>query len=265
VVPAGRSRRPDPDPPRLELHLVDDDEEIGGIDLVELQQPDDRRAAQVHERERLGQDHVSCPERRRRVGPPPRDQRLDASRRRFPQAAVPPRQQIDGVEPGVVPRAGVLGTRIAQADDQLHSRTRGVKAAPTGRPYFFFSSSSSFLPFLMTSGSAGVAGVAAATAPSAGAGSASAFTVTTWTIIISASLIAFHLASCGRSRTRIPWCSISSLMSMSMCSGMSAGSTSTSISRLTKSTMPPCCLTPLGSPLRTTGTVSVSFLSIATA
>ena len=41
-----------------------------------------------------------------------------------------------------------------------------------------------------------------------------------------------------------------------MFSGMSPGSTSISISRLTKSTMPPCCLTPLASPLSTIGTVT---------
>jgi hypothetical protein len=54
----------------------------------------------------------------------------------------------------------------------------------------YFSSSFSVLPFLITSGSA-VAGAAAAT--SAGAGS-STFSATTWTTIVSGSVIGFHLA-----------------------------------------------------------------------
>ena len=62
------------------------------------------------------------------------------------------------------------------------------------------------------------------------------------------------------SRTRTPWCSISSLTSTSTCSGMSAGSTSISISRRMNSRMPPCCLTPFGSPLTMTGIVTCSML-----
>ena len=54
--------------------------------------------------------------------------------------------------------------------------------------------------------------------------------------------------------TRTDWCSISSLTSTSMCSGMSVGRHCTWISRVTKSSRPPCCLTPAGSPLMTIGT-----------
>ena len=57
--------------------------------------------------------------------------------------------------------------------------------------------------------------------------------------------------------------SISSVTSRSMCSGMSVGRHCTWISRVTKSSRPPCALTPRGSPLTTTGTVTVIALSIA--
>ena len=69
---------------------------------------------------------------------------------------------------------------------------------------------------------------------------------TTWTMSMSASLTAFHLPPVGRSRTRTPSCSISSVTSTVMCSGMSAGRHSSTSSRCTKSTTPPCGLDALG-------------------
>src|SRR5688572_18772185 len=246
VVPSRRSGGAGPQPPQLQIHVVHDDQQIGEVDLEVAQQLADGVAAEVHERQRLGQQHARrAPLRHDRVG-----------RRRLPLQPVTVREQIQDVESDVVPGPRVLAARVPQAGDHLHS--------PPGA-YFFFSSSSSLsaLPFLITSGSAGA--TTAAAAASAGAGSSSAFSATTWTIIISGSLIAVHFSpSIFRSRTRTPSCSISSLTSTVMFSGMSPGRTSISISRLTKSTMPPCCFTPRASPLRTIGTVTVSFLSIAT-
>jgi hypothetical protein len=80
---------------------------------------------------------------------------------------------------------------------------------------------------------------------------------------VSPSVTGFHFGSTASSRTRIDSCSISSLTSTSMCSGMSVGRHSTWMSRVTKSSRPPCSFTPFGSPLITTGTVTVIALSIA--
>ena len=113
----------------------------------------------------------------------------------------------------------------------------------------------------MISGSAGVA--VATAAVSAGAATSSTFGMMTWTSMRSRSLTGFHFALVAMSRTRMPWCSISSLTSTSMCSGMSAGSTSISTSRRMNSRMPPCCFTPFGSPWTTIGMVTCSSLSIA--
>ena len=70
--------------------VVDDDEQIDRVDLVELEQRDDRCPAQVHEGERLGQDGIGRP--------PPRDQRLDPTRPRLPLRVVPAGQQIEDLE-----------------------------------------------------------------------------------------------------------------------------------------------------------------------
>src|SRR4029453_2524063 len=98
---------------------------------------------------------------------------------------MPIAEQVDHVEADVVSGASVLAARIPEPNDEL-------------QVYYFFSlvslvSSSVFstLPFLMTSGSAGAAVAAAATASAvAAAGASSARGVTTWTIIMSASLVA---------------------------------------------------------------------------
>ena len=55
--PRGRARSL----PERQLHLVDDDEQVGGVDLEEPRQRADRLAAQVHERQRLGQQHRARP------------------------------------------------------------------------------------------------------------------------------------------------------------------------------------------------------------
>ena len=114
----------------------------------------------------------------------------------------------------------------------------------------------------MTSGSAAAPAAGAATSVVAAAGS-STRSATTWTIIVSPSVTVFHFGFSGRSRTRIDCPSISSVTSTSMCSGMSVGSVSISICRLTKSTMPPCSFTPRASPFTWIGTVTVIALSMA--
>ena len=144
-----------------------------------------------------------------------------------------------------VPRYFAPG--IAEPDDELSSR--GYFFLSSFFLSSFFSSSSSFLPFLMTSGSAGVAGAAAAAA----SGRRRHFLGLRHDDVDEHHVgVADRLPLARRSamsRTRTPWCSISSLTSTSMCSGMSAGRHSISISRRTNSRMPPCCLTPFGSPL----------------
>src|SRR6478672_4276172 len=83
--------------------------------------------------------------------------------RRFEPHRCPPRDFVDDREPDVVPRPLVLRARIAEPNYQFDGQLHGIA-------YFFLSSfgflssffsavassPSSFLPFLMTSGSAGV-------------------------------------------------------------------------------------------------------------
>ena len=67
VVPARRSPGARSDLPERQLNLVDDDQQIRDVDLVVAEQLADRLAARVHERQRLGQQHVGrshfCDER----------------------------------------------------------------------------------------------------------------------------------------------------------------------------------------------------------
>jgi hypothetical protein len=111
-VPPGRPRRPGPQPPQLQVHLVGHHQQIANIDLEELQQSNDHGPAQVHERERLGEDHVSLA--------PSGSERFDAARGRLPIDPVPSREQIEDVEADVVPRSCVAGARVAHANDELH-------------------------------------------------------------------------------------------------------------------------------------------------
>src|SRR3954471_4272684 len=240
VVTAGRPARPRPHSAERQLDFVDDDEEVGDLDLEVAQQLADRLAAQVHERERLDQQRVG--------GAPFANQRLGG--RRLEHDAAAARQLVDHLEADVVARALVFRARVAKPRDEL---------------YFFFSSffspsSSSFLPFLITSGSAGVA--VAAAAVSVVVATSSAFGMITWTSISSASLTGVHFGLVAMSRTRTPWCSISSLTSTVMCSGMSPGRHSIAISRRMCSRTPPCCLTPFGSPLTWIGIGTCSDLAL---
>src|SRR5204863_9775312 len=252
VVSAGRSSRPRPQLAERQLRLVDHHQDVAEVDLEIANELADRLAAQIHERERLAQENGLG----RQIAADPGDQRV--GRRGLELNLRAAGQLVDDLEPDVVPGAAIPRTRIAQPEDRFQCPPRG---------YFFFSSfasfpsSSSFLPFLMTSGSAGVAVAAAA---SAGAGASSARGMMTCTSIASPSVSGVHLGSIGTSRTRMPWCSISSLMSISTCSGMSPGRHSISISRRMNSSTPPCCFTPFGSPRTVTGIVTCSTLSMAT-
>src|SRR5258705_181060 len=101
----------------------------------------------------------------------------DAQPRELVPEAGAPRELVDHLEPDVVPRALVFRAGIPKSDDRLHSAIYNQSAIcnrQSAIAYFFFSSflagaaaasapSSSFLPFLMTSGSAGVAVPPAAT------------------------------------------------------------------------------------------------------
>src|SRR5688572_9660931 len=247
VVAARGSTRPCAQPSERQCYLVHHHDQVGSADIVIARQPRYHVAAAVHERQRLGHEQ--------RIGAELlRDERLGDLRRPHRQRQLmPPGDLVDHQEPDVVARVAILAPGVPEADNQLH--------------YFFGVGSSpsfSVLPFLMTSGSAGAAGAAAAAAsPSAGAATSSAFGRTTWTSIVSGSLSAFHFGFSGRSRSRTAWWSISSLTSMSMCSGMSFGRHCTCRSRVTKSSMPPWSLAPFGSPMIRIGTVTVIALSIA--
>ena len=205
---------------------------------------------------------------------PLRHERL--GRRRLPLEAMPFGQHVDDLESDVVPGARVPASRVCRDRRSVSSgdlqaflnargappplaRARRLRASREPQALLFFLVGLALLDDL---------GLGRRRWRSLGCRRrrrSSALSATTCTIIMSGSLIGFHFASSVcRSRTRTPWFNISSQTSTVMFSGMSPGSTSISISRLTKSTMPPCCLTPRASPLRTIGTVTVSILSIAT-
>ena len=130
-----------------QLHFVDDDEQIDRLDLEVAQQPADRLAARIHERQRLGQQRVA--------GPPRADQRLD-------------RRGIECRRSPAAPARRAPRSRCCAASRGT-SRRDFPDRRSASRTYFFFSSfsssSSSFLPFLMTSGSAGAVGAATAAPP----------------------------------------------------------------------------------------------------
>src|SRR5439155_13173544 len=121
-------------------------------------------AAQIHEGERLG-------EQRACLAQISHLRHLGFGRRRIEPCAVPPRHLVQNLEADIVPRVPVLLARIPEAHNQLHIESR--IPSPESRPYFFSlsllpagagaaaagaaaasSPSSSFFPFLMTSGSA---------------------------------------------------------------------------------------------------------------
>jgi len=166
VVAAGRSAAPRAEPSERQVHVVGNHQQVGDLHLVEVRQGLHRLAAQVHERERLGEDD-------RRGAVRPAHQCAEGLAIALDAGA--PRDLVDHLETDVVPRVAVLRAGVSESDDQLQ----------------LFASSFSTLPFLMTSGSAGVVGVAVAAAASA-AGASSTLMATTCTSIVSGSLIGVH-------------------------------------------------------------------------
>ena len=113
VVPARRSARPRArSRPSASCTSSTTTSRSGTLDLEEPQQLADRVAAEVHERQRLGEQHAR---RSRHL----RHQRL--GRRRLPLQPVPGRERVDDLEPDVVPGAGVLRARVAQPDNELQA------------------------------------------------------------------------------------------------------------------------------------------------
>src|SRR5437762_1867767 len=261
---------------QLQLRLIPQHQQISHIQLVLLQQLSYGNAAAIHVRLRLRQDHffpgdLSSAHQRLGLGP-------------FHANPAAIREFIHGHETQVMRRPVILRIGIPKSDNEPHKGFPAVRRAEASSPavmrYFFFSPlslfsalgltsvsapsspSTSFLPFLMTSGSAGVA----ASAATASAGfSSSTFSATTCASTRSGSVINFILAvSSGNSLARSCLPSINSLTSTLNSVGISAGKHSISTSRVTTSKTPPCTFTPEGSPNVCTGTFTFIRTSMAT-
>src|SRR5262245_12005409 len=184
VVRTRRSRREHSDASELQIDLVVDNQQVRKVDTVILDEPRHRETRELHERQRLHDEERGIAE----------VLRVSPIRIRSPLQVPPGSDFVDNPEAEVVSSLSVFLPRIPEPDDQLH---------------YFFGASSSFsaLPFLMTSGSAGVAAAAAgaAASPSAAvvAADSSAFGITTCTSIVSPSVMAFHFGLVGTSFTRI--------------------------------------------------------------
>src|SRR5262249_42752776 len=146
-----------------QIHFVDDDKEIGDVDLEIPRELANRLTAVVHERQRLDE------EQRLRLSDL-RDQRVGG--RGLEGRLPPPALSAETGKPIVVPRAPILLAGFAQPDVRLQA------SLPP-------SLSSSFFPFLMPSAPAGAAAAAPAAA-SAGAATSSTFGMMTWASINSA-------------------------------------------------------------------------------
>src|SRR5713101_4201863 len=287
IVPAGAAALTDAEHAPGQRDIVVDHDHLGRVTLEPLQQLAHRQAAHVHIRLGLGQQDFLPSQL------PPPDVRFRL--RPFDANCAALRQPVHDKKTQVVRRPGVFRAGIAEADDQPHQRGRPparvhrlVCATPPGRDvirsstpptrcYFSFSlglalvstspsasspSSTSFLPFLMTSGSAGAA--SATTSASAGF-SSSARRATTCAITRCGSLTSFIFwGSSGRSAARSCLPIINSVTSTLNSFGISVGRHSISTSRVTISKIPPCSLTPCGSPNVCTGTLTCMRTSSAT-
>src|SRR3981189_1213317 len=254
VVPRRTPSPPDANRPQRQVELVVNHNQVPRhIDLMFRHQFPHRKPTQVHVGFRFGQDRLLTGDRC------PRGQRAALAIPDFePESIGDP---INRQEPEIVRRELVLDSRIAQTDDQFHAISSWLlscwplarSSRLAARTYFlsFFSLFSAFspfsgfglpfgspsaspspsvscLPFLMTSGSAGVA---AASATTSGAATTSSFTVVMCAIIWFSSVRNFSFSLCGRSFTRTSTPNTRWLMSTSRLFGMSDGRPSISISR----------------------------------
>ena len=227
VVPAGRAPRAQAQAPQRQVHVVGHHEDVRRFDLEEVRQPGHRLAAQIHHRERL--DDAAPPTVPSRPGPSGRSR---GRARTSPRGGGPVRR----------PRR----TRYCAA-----SRDSGVRDCRGQRS----ASLLLLLVFLVTL--LGLAllddfGLGRRRRRRHGGGgigrgfATAARGATMCTSMMSGSVTGFQRGSVATSRRRTAWPSISSVMSISMCSGMSAGRHSMSTSRCTKSSEAALLLHALG-------------------
>src|SRR5713101_7987630 len=251
VVAAGAALAVNPDRAERQLHLVPHHQQLVQSHFVLLEQLAHRHATQIHESLRLCQQDFltrqsAAAHQRLALGP------FDANR-----AAIG--QFVHCQKPEVMRRPLIFRAGIPKPHNEPHKISGRVE--PRKLRYFFFSAfsgfaasgsapsspSTSFLPFLMTSGSAGATATSAAAASTGF--SSSTRSATTCAITRSGSVMSFIFAgSIGSSPARRCLPISSSLTSMRNSAGISVGRHSISTSRVTVSKMPPCCLTPAGSP-----------------
>src|SRR3984885_12209190 len=178
VMAAGTAAFANPKHAPRQHRFVAEHDQIFGPALITLEQRPNRATAEIHERLRLGQYHIFASK--------PADAHLRLRlRSRYPDAGAFG-DDVDREKADVVRRPVVLGTWVAEADDYSHSqRLAKSRSLCSQAGYFFFSDfsalagasaaspspSSSFLPFFMTSGSAGARSAVSA----ASAGGASFF------------------------------------------------------------------------------------------
>src|SRR5258708_33761906 len=259
-----------------QLRFVPQHQQVLHIQLVLPQQLPYGDAAEIHVRLRLRQEHFFPGELT------PAHQRLALGPFHANPAAI--RKFIHRHKTQVMRRPLILRIGIPKSDNEPHRPfSRSLLNAGSllhNERYSFFSPlslfsalglasasapsspSTSFLPFLMTSGSAGVA----ASAATASTGfSSSTFSATTCASTRSGSVINFILAaSSGNSLARNCLPSINPLTSTLNSVGISDGKHSISTSRVTTSKTPPCTFTPEGSPNVCTGTFTFMRTSMAT-
>src|SRR6266404_4028495 len=181
VVTACAPVRMNPDRAPRQLHLVPQHQQIAQLQLVLAQQLPHRNAAEIHVRLRLRQNDSFSGDL------PAPDQCLALWTLHADRSAIG--QLIHRKKAQVMRRPLIFRVGIAKADNEPHTLfSAGLGLASASAPS---SPSTSFLPFLMTSGSAGTAASVAAT--SAGF-SSSTRSATTWARTRSGSVISFSLA-----------------------------------------------------------------------
>src|SRR4029453_2601901 len=110
---SGRSPRTRAQLPQRQLRFIDNDQQVGGFDLVVMNQLRHSLAAFVHERQRFGQQAYDS------FGPPPSGNE-GTSWGRQEIDACPPRDFFDHRETDVVSSAPILRARIPETNDRFH-------------------------------------------------------------------------------------------------------------------------------------------------